>query len=299
MARNIAIVIVGPDGAERAVHRVQFGSKLRVDEGDKVKRGQRLIEWDPYSRPILAEVDGTVGYEDLVDGMSITETTDEATGISKRVVIDWRGSARTSDLRPALTVHRSRRQDRQARPWRRGPLHPARRRHHLDGARRHRSRPATCWPVSRPTRPRPATSPAVCRAWPSCSRRVVRRMRRSSPRRPASIGFGKDYKNKRRVTLTPHDGSERARIPDPQGQAHPSPGRRRRRDGRLHPRRQPGPARHPGDQGRRGAGGLSGERDPGGLSPPGRAASTTSTSRSSSGRCCRRSRSRSRATPTS
>ena len=136
MARNIAIVIVGPDGAERAVHRVQFGSKLRVDEGDKVKRGQRLIEWDPYSRPILAEVDGSVGYEDLVDGMSIIETTDEATGITKRVVIDWRGSARTSDLRPALTVHGPGRQDREARPRRRCPLHPARRRHHLDGAGR-------------------------------------------------------------------------------------------------------------------------------------------------------------------
>jgi DNA-directed RNA polymerase subunit beta' len=107
MARNLAIVIVGPDGAERAVHRVQFGSKLRVDEGDKVKRGQRLIEWDPYSRPILAEIDGKVGYEDLVDGMSMTETTDEATGISKRLVIDWRGSARTSDLRPAMVLHGS------------------------------------------------------------------------------------------------------------------------------------------------------------------------------------------------
>ena len=55
-----------------------------MDEGDEVKRGQRIAEWDPYTRPILTEVDGIVGYEDLVEGASMTETTDEATGIAKR-----------------------------------------------------------------------------------------------------------------------------------------------------------------------------------------------------------------------
>ena len=43
---------------ERAVHRIQFGARLKVDEGDKIKRGQRIAEWDPYTRPILTEVDG-------------------------------------------------------------------------------------------------------------------------------------------------------------------------------------------------------------------------------------------------
>ena len=63
-------------------------------------------EWDPYTRPILTEVDGTIGYEDLVEGQSLTETLDESTGIAKRVVIDWRsGSARgQQDLRPALVI---------------------------------------------------------------------------------------------------------------------------------------------------------------------------------------------------
>ena len=104
MGRNVAVVIVGNDGVERAVHRIQYGARLRVDEGDSIKRGQRIAEWDPYSRPILAEVDGQVAYEDLVDGGSIVETIDDATGIAKRVVIDWRGSPRTADLKPAVTV---------------------------------------------------------------------------------------------------------------------------------------------------------------------------------------------------
>ena len=62
--------ICAPDGTERAVHRVQYGARLKVDEGDMVKRGQRVAEWDAYTRPILTETDGIIGYEDLVEGMS-------------------------------------------------------------------------------------------------------------------------------------------------------------------------------------------------------------------------------------
>ena len=73
MARNVAIVITDRDGPERAVHRVQYGARLKVDEGDKVKRGQRIAEWDPYTRPIMTEIDGTIGFEDLVEGVSMSE----------------------------------------------------------------------------------------------------------------------------------------------------------------------------------------------------------------------------------
>ena len=104
MARNVAIVIVGSDGTERAVHRVQYGARLKVDEGDKVKRGQRLAEWDPYSRPIMTEIDGTIGMEDLIEGQSVTETADESTGITKRIVMDWRLNVRSAGLKPSLIV---------------------------------------------------------------------------------------------------------------------------------------------------------------------------------------------------
>jgi len=106
MARNVAIAILDKDGKERVSHKVAYGSKLLVKEGDNVRRGQRLAEWDPYTRPILAEVDGEVKFEDLLDGASVTETTDEATGFTKRVVIDWRGSTRGEGLKPALAIAR-------------------------------------------------------------------------------------------------------------------------------------------------------------------------------------------------
>ena len=104
MARNVAIVIVGPDGADRAVHRVQYGSRLKVDEGDKVKRGQRLAEWDPYTRPILSEIDGVIGFEDLLEGQSMSESADESTGITKRMVTDWRTNQRSASLKPAIVI---------------------------------------------------------------------------------------------------------------------------------------------------------------------------------------------------
>jgi DNA-directed RNA polymerase subunit beta' len=104
MGRHIVISVSDPDGTERAVHRIQNGARLRVEDGQDVKRGQRIAEWDPYTRPILTEVEGTVAFEDLVEGQSMSETLDESTGIAKRVVTDWRTSSRAADLRPAIVI---------------------------------------------------------------------------------------------------------------------------------------------------------------------------------------------------
>ncbi|MDO1560000.1 DNA-directed RNA polymerase subunit beta' [Brevundimonas sp. 2R-24] len=103
MSRNLTVAVL-VDGKERESHRVPYGARLRVTEGKEVKRGQRLAEWDPYTTPILTEVAGRVRFEDLVDGLSVKEETDEATGIAQRVVADWRASPRGSDLRPAVGV---------------------------------------------------------------------------------------------------------------------------------------------------------------------------------------------------
>ena len=104
MGRNVQVQVLDEHGTERASHKLTYGSRLRVDEGDTVNRGQRIAEWDPYTMPILTEVNGTVEFEDLVDGVSIREVADEATGISSRVVVDWRASPRGSDLRPAVIL---------------------------------------------------------------------------------------------------------------------------------------------------------------------------------------------------
>ena len=106
MVRNLVVSVVDPDGTERAHHRVPYGARLRVEDGQAIKRGERIAEWDPYTRPILTEVEGAIDFEDLVDGLSMSEQLDESTGIAKRVVIDWRtGSSRNQqDLRPAIVI---------------------------------------------------------------------------------------------------------------------------------------------------------------------------------------------------
>jgi DNA-directed RNA polymerase subunit beta' len=104
IGRNMAVVVCDAGGKELAVQKVSFGARLHVDEGDAVTRGQRLAQWDPYTRPILTETDGVVEFEDMIEGLSIKEITDEVKGTTNRVIVDWRASQRSSDLKPALVV---------------------------------------------------------------------------------------------------------------------------------------------------------------------------------------------------
>ena len=104
MARNTEIVLVDEQGRERASYRVPYGAKLLKDEGDTVERGDRLAEWDPYTRPIISEKEGTANYMDLVDGVSMRDITDEATGLSYKTVIEWKQQPKGTDLRPRITL---------------------------------------------------------------------------------------------------------------------------------------------------------------------------------------------------
>jgi len=107
MARNTEIVLVDEQGRERASYRVPYGAKLLKDEGDAVERGERLAEWDPYTRPIISEKEGTANYMDLVDGVSMRDITDEATGLSYKTVIEWKQQPKGTDLRPRITLRDS------------------------------------------------------------------------------------------------------------------------------------------------------------------------------------------------
>ncbi|TDI55256.1 MAG: DNA-directed RNA polymerase subunit beta' [Alphaproteobacteria bacterium] len=104
MGRNMQLVIVDENGDERSTHRLTYGARLFVDDGDTIKRGQRIAEWDPYTRPVMTEASGIVEFEDMVEGVSVTETADESTGFTKRVVIDWRANPRGVDLKPAIVI---------------------------------------------------------------------------------------------------------------------------------------------------------------------------------------------------
>ncbi|UIJ44495.1 DNA-directed RNA polymerase subunit beta' [Sphingomonas cannabina] len=105
LSRSGELAIVDMDGRELAVHKIPYGAYVLFDDGHIVSKGDRMAEWDPFTMPVITETGGTVKYQDLIEGKTMAEQADEATGITQRVVTEYRASARTKeDLRPRLTL---------------------------------------------------------------------------------------------------------------------------------------------------------------------------------------------------
>jgi DNA-directed RNA polymerase subunit beta' len=104
IGRNMSMAIIDEAGQERAVHKLTYGSKLHVKEGATVKRGNKLFEWDPYTLPIIAEKAGVARFKDLINGISVRDETDEATGMTQKIVSDWRSAPKGGDLKPEVIV---------------------------------------------------------------------------------------------------------------------------------------------------------------------------------------------------
>jgi DNA-directed RNA polymerase subunit beta' len=88
MNRSGALIIQDQKGRERERHAVVYGARLKINEGDEVKVGQLLVEWDPYSFTIMTESDGHVTFKDVIDGGTVHEQVDENTGMSALVIIE-------------------------------------------------------------------------------------------------------------------------------------------------------------------------------------------------------------------
>jgi DNA-directed RNA polymerase subunit beta' len=104
MSRNCEILLTDDKGRERARFRVPYGARLLADEGTHVQRLQKLAEWDPYTLPIITERAGQVEYLDLIEGITLVERMDEVTGLTSKVVVDYKQTAKGVDLRPRLQL---------------------------------------------------------------------------------------------------------------------------------------------------------------------------------------------------
>ncbi len=100
MGRNGEVVVYDLDGNERDRHSIPYGSRVLVKDGQAVAVGDQLIEWDPHSVVIVAEVAGKVRYSDMEEGISFEERQEETTGISRRVILE----TRDAKVKPALLV---------------------------------------------------------------------------------------------------------------------------------------------------------------------------------------------------
>jgi DNA-directed RNA polymerase subunit beta' len=106
LSRSGEIAIIDSEGRERATHKLPYGAQIMHKDGEKVKKGDRIAEWDPFTMPLITEKQGVVKYQDLEDTKTLIEQVDEATGIAQRVVIEYRSAGRSKkeDLQPRLTL---------------------------------------------------------------------------------------------------------------------------------------------------------------------------------------------------
>jgi len=219
MTRTMSLAIVDQSGKELAILKVPYGARVHVKEGDTVKRGTKLAQWDPYTRPILTEVTGKVDFEDLIEGASVREQTDEMKGTTNRVIVDWRASPRSADLKPAIVV-----KDGKGRPIKVSRGGDAR----------------YLLPVDAILSVEPGAEVKagdVLARIPTASARsgditggLPRVAELFEARRPkdhaiiaeisGTIEFGKDYKNKQRITIKPdEDGAEPVEYLIPRGKS--------------------------------------------------------------------------------
>ena len=180
-----------------------------VDEGDTVKRGTKIASWDPYTRPILAEANGSVDFEDLIEGSSVREQTDEMKGTSNRVIIDWRTSPKGSELKPAIVI-----KDSKGKPIKVARGGDARYLLSVDAVLSvDRAADVKAGDVLARIPTAAAKSGDITGGLP----RVAELFEARRPKDHAilaeisgTVEFGKDYKNKQRITIKPEDETQEA-----------------------------------------------------------------------------------------
>ncbi|MGO9614041.1 MAG: DNA-directed RNA polymerase subunit beta' [Dissulfurispiraceae bacterium] len=97
--RNAMIAIADKTGREKEKYNLVYGAKIFVEDGQRVEAGQLIVEWDPYSTPIITEIGGKIALGDIVEGVALKEELDEITGLAHKVVIDYPAS-----MRPRISI---------------------------------------------------------------------------------------------------------------------------------------------------------------------------------------------------
>ncbi|MRX52237.1 DNA-directed RNA polymerase subunit beta' [Paracoccus sp. S-4012] len=221
MSRNMALVLKNAHGEPVANHKLFYGSKLFVKEGDQVGRGQKLFEWDPYTLPIIAEKAGTVRYVDLLSGLSVRDETDDATGMTQKIVTDWRSAPKGNELKPEIIL-----MDAEGEPVRNDQGNPVSYQMSVDAILSvEDGQEVRAGDVLARIPREGAKTKDITGGLP----RVAELFEARRPKDHAIIAeidgtvkFGKDYKNKRRITIQPDaEGVEPVEYMVPKGKHIP------------------------------------------------------------------------------
>jgi len=101
MNRNGEIAILDVNGREREKHSIVYGATIAFGEGQTVKKGDTMAEWDPYSNPIISEVTGTIRFHDIEEGVTMQEQLDNITGFARKVIVE----SKDAEARPAVIIN--------------------------------------------------------------------------------------------------------------------------------------------------------------------------------------------------
>ena len=98
--RNADMIIIDSSGRERDRMKLVYGAILRFKEGEEVKKGDTLADWDPYSSPIVADLTGVIKFQDIEEGVTMSEQVDAVTGFATKVITESKGS----EFKPTVLI---------------------------------------------------------------------------------------------------------------------------------------------------------------------------------------------------
>lgn len=100
MNRSGEAIVIDDAGRERERIKIVYGAVLKFKEGQSVKKGDVIAEWDPYTNPIISEVSGRLVYKDIIEGVNMTEQVDAVTGFATKVITD----SKSAESRPTVYI---------------------------------------------------------------------------------------------------------------------------------------------------------------------------------------------------
>ncbi len=97
--KNGAVCIYDAQGRELERHTTMIGAQVSVADGDKVKKGQPFMKWDPHNVPIISEHTGLVKLHDFIEGVTIRKELDAQTDVENTTVMEHK-----EDLHPQIIL---------------------------------------------------------------------------------------------------------------------------------------------------------------------------------------------------
>ncbi|MFV1992543.1 MAG: DNA-directed RNA polymerase subunit beta' [Acidiferrobacterales bacterium] len=102
VSRSGEVIVQDEFGRDRERYKVPYGAALSANDGDKVKAGDIIANWDPHTHPIITELDGIVTFTDIDEGVTVNKQTDDLTGLSTYVVMEASERRSSKDVKPMI-----------------------------------------------------------------------------------------------------------------------------------------------------------------------------------------------------